>query len=199
MGLATIFIQCGGAHGGPSAHYLDSGVKKAVVALAPVQINLHTSPYAHEQVSWDLGEEITDLLHARLEKRGEVIILSPQHYQYNASDFRINVEILEHGSTAHSPVRKDRLYAVSGPVDHDLNIKYRLVVEDLRSGEPKVVLREIRESQHPVAKGLADTQYHLMEKGSYQYRRSPMGKAHARIANEVVSRLVDYLPFFQQS
>jgi hypothetical protein len=69
----------------------------------------------------------------------------------------------------------------------------RLRVIDLRGNAPKVVLQEMIRDSYFVPKTLIPTDYSVEVWGTDNFRKSPMGIAHAQLVQEVATRITDYI------
>ncbi len=203
--MSIFFTSCQSSHGGVTAKFLDSGLHKPVVAVLPVKDNVDIKAYAPEQ-AWDVAKEITDEIYSRLGKKGEMILLSQNQSQLLGEnqeqirvencDFKVHVELIGHTVTKYERGAKARIYPRSGNIDHLIEMRYRLVVQDMRPGKNgEVVLRELQDSYHPVILDETDINYDRLDKDSTYYKRTPLGRGHARLAEEITKRLVEYLPY----
>jgi hypothetical protein len=208
--IILLFSSCASFHGGITAKYLNNGYNKPVIAILPVKDQLVTKAYEGEK-SWDTSQEITDEVYTRLKLRGDVIVLpkeqitwlldsekNGQHIAPETCDFKVSIELIDHKTVAYERGKKARIYPQSGSIDHLLEIRYRLIVEDMRQGRNgKVVLRELQESYHPVSLDETELNYDLIDRDEGYYKHTPLGRGHARLAEEIAKRIADYVPYLK--
>lgn len=207
LSILLLFSSCGSSYGGITAKYLNNGYNKPVIAILPVKDQVLTKAYEGEK-SWDVSQEITDEVYTRLKLRGDMIILpkeqiawlqdsesNGQHTAPETCDFKVSIELIDHKTVSYERGQRARIYPRSGSIDHLLEIRYRLIVEDMRPGRSgKVVLRELQESYHPVSLDETELNYDLIDREGRYYKQTPLGRGHARLAEEITKRLADYLP-----
>ena len=203
--LSLLCTSCRSSHGGITAKFLNNGYHKPIVVVLPVKDQIDSKAYAPSQ-NWDISKEITDEIYNRLSKRGELILLSQEqskkmkevHEQLQAEncDFKVLVELVDHKTIKYERGEKARIYPRLGNIDHLIEMRYRIIVKDMRPGKNgKVVLRELQDSHHPVILDEKEINYdHIDKNGSY-YKNTPLGRGHARLAAEISNRIADYLPY----
>lgn len=78
-------------------------------------------------------------------------------------------------------------------------LQLRLRILDLRGEEPRLVLQEIIHNKLTVNKGLSwkEVDYALVKWPSDDYLRTPVGRAHARLARDVAKQVEHYVNYAQ--
>ena len=102
-------------------------------------------------------------------------------------EFAVFLELAEHDFVP--PVKNHS----SGEVPNNLSMGIRIRVVDLRGASPKIVLQEIVRDAYYIPRTLLPTDYSSVTWGTEEYRKSPMGIAHAQIAREVAARISEYI------
>ena len=180
-----------------STRYHEDGRAKPVAAM-PLMID--TTSF---DVPWSIPEELTSSIFQTIAKGGRIFIQSQDDFaiasnpfsgdlswmkrEFQNQEFAVFLELAEHDLTSLSNQSTDPEIA------NNLNMGVRIRVIDLRGAQPKVVLQEIVRESYYIPKTLFPVDYNSVTWGTEDYRNSPMGIAHARIAQEVAARVSEYI------
>lgn len=200
MAVLAIFAAgcCGRCKEDQSAmRFHEDGRAKPVVALAAM---IDTSLF---EVPWSLSDEFTSLIYQKIARNSSIFIQSRDDFaiaanpftddlswvkrEFQEEEFAVFLELVEHNLQPTSKKASDLESANS------LEMGIRIRVVDLRSQEPKIVLQEIVRESYYIPKSLVSTDYESIIWGSNGYRKTPLGIAHNRIAQEVAQRVSDYV------
>ena len=177
--------------------YHEDGYAKPVAAL-PAMID--TTSY---DAPWSISDEITSVIGKAIAKSGKIFIQSQDDFaiasnpfcgdlswmkrEFQNQEFAVFLELVEHELIPSSKPSKDN------ESSHYLKMGIRVRVIDLRSSQPKVVLQEIVRDSYYIPKTLLPVDYNTVAWGTNEYKSSPMGTAHNRIAQEVAARVSEYI------
>jgi hypothetical protein len=185
--------------------YHDDGTPKPSVAVLPYFNDTHT------KFSWDLAKELTDSTYEELKKHGTLFLPSQAtlHKQmaettksellsthdlmpflyFQPEHFVVVLDLVEHKFVPYQRGRIKPLYPAHVHPDDAvvLVMKVRLRVVDIRGGEPKLVLQEVVDSNHVIAK--QDLAESMLLHGKDKYLRSALGMAHARLVRDIVEKI----------
>lgn len=188
--------------------YHPTGRQKPIVAVLPI-IN-HTS---EKHLSWDLSQEFTDEVRKRVFDSTKVYLLrdggnlelasqlncpDPKAIPANmlktlgAAEFVVVGELMEQKQIPYSQSKSKDLNSleVSEAV---LSLALRVRVIDVRNEKPKVVLQEVLNHEHMIARAYLNADYDKMSWGTEAFERTPMGIAHNRLIRELVARVEGYV------
>lgn len=177
--------------------YHEDGRAKPVVAVASM---IDTTSF---DAPWSLSEELTSMVVSDIALTNQVYVENQEDYafaenpfgndlswvkrEFHSHEFVIFLELVEHENV---PASKNRSFQ---DVSTNLNMAVRIRVLDLRSEEPKIVLQELVKDSYFIPKTLIPTNYSLVTWGTDEYKKSPMGIAHAQLIHEISSRCKDYI------
>lgn len=160
-----------------------------VLAFIPVEDRAQSSG-----LPWDLGKELTECCANR--RWANVETVSPREVaaavarlkvkdlqkqapsffkQLKGTDFVVLVELLNHTN------KDDKATAIA--------LSARVKVIDLRGGNAQVILNKIVENNHMVGFNQPKVDYNQVGWGSQEYARTPVGIAHAKLCDDIVSRV----------
>lgn len=195
IGLAA--VSCNRSNDEMSRFHED-GRAKPSVAIASM---LDTTSF---DASWSLSEELTAGVMNLVAASGEIFVhsqaespftenpfgsdLSWMKREFHNEEFVAFLELVEHEFT---PVKTKGITAQE--TSNNLNMAVRLRVVDLRPAMPKVVLQEMIRDSYFVPKSLIPTDYSVAIWGTEEFRKSPMGVAHAMLIQEIANRVSDYV------
>jgi hypothetical protein len=180
-----------------STRYHDDGRAKPVAAL-PIMID--TTAF---DAPWSISEEITATIAQIVGKNGKIFIQSQDDFaiasnpfagdlswmkrEFQNQEFGIFLELAEHELVASNKGGSE------SEVSNNLNMGVRIRVVDLRGAEPKVVLQEMIRDSYYIPKTLVPVDYDVVTWGTEDYKKSPMGVAHAQLAKEIAERVSEYI------
>lgn len=177
--------------------YHNDGRAKPLTALpAMIDTTSYDSP-------WSISDEMTSMIAKIIAKGGNIFIQSQEDFaiasnpfcgdlswmkrEFQNQEFAVFLELVEHELVPSSKQSKDN------ESSHYLKMGIRVRVIDLRPSQPKVVLQEIVRDSYYIPKTLLPVDYNIVAWGTDEYKNSPMGTAHARIAQEVAARVSEYI------
>lgn len=183
-----------------TTRFHEDGRAKPVVAVASM---IDTTSF---DAAWSLSEEFTTHLIQQVGQNGDIFVVSKEDESYVENPFGQNLnwmkkefpeqefvvflELVEHET---SPASKVKTNLPPQEVSMNLNMAVRLRVIDLRGNEPKIVLQEMVRDSYFIPKTLLPTDYNIAVWGTDDYRKSPMGIAHAHLIQEIANRVSDYV------
>lgn len=175
----------------------DDGRAKPLVALPAV---IDTTSY---DAPWSISDELTSSVAQIIAKGGKIFIQSQDDFaiasnpfsgdlswmkrEFQNQEFAVFLELVEHDLIPSSKPSKDN------ESSHYLKMGIRVRMIDLRSSQPKVVLQQIVRDSYYIPKTLLPVDYNAVSWGTDEYKNSPMGTAHSRIAQEVAARVSEYI------
>lgn len=208
LGIAALCASCV-QHCRDTTLYQRTGRQKAIVAVLPF-ID-HTSEH---HFSWDLAREFTDEVRKRVFDSSQIYLLrdaagslelakqfnSPDPKTipesalkaFGATQFIVVGELIDQKQVPYG-LLKSRDTSSLEEVGAVLSLALRLRVIDVRHEQPKIVLQEILNHEHVIARAYLDTDYSKAPWGSEAFERTPMGIAHNRLVRELISRVETYV------
>lgn len=184
------------------SRYHENGIAKPVIAVASM---IDTTSF---DAPWSISEELTSTIIGQISKKGSVFVHSREDYpfaespfgqdlswvkrEFNDQEFVLFLELVEHENV---PAKMKTAPKGVAPqeLSTNLNMAVRVRVVDLRGQSPKIVLQELVRESYYIPKSLLPTDYAQAVWGTEEYRQSPMGIAHAQIADAIVARVNDYV------
>lgn len=181
--------------------------QKPLVALVPVIDNTKNTGYA-----WNLSDEFTASIYSCLVQGPLYMESIPKAIEalkkgkevknpfgsdiawiknaYEKEQFVIFLELVE-----HQEILKQNTSAVSDPKTSsaDLKLCMRVRVFDLRDNEPRVILQELIQDSHFIPRQFTQANFCQVSWGDENFAFSPLGIAHWEFAQEVASRIEDYI------
>jgi hypothetical protein len=180
-----------------STRYHEDGRAKPVAAMPAI---IDTTSF---DVSWSISEELTSAIAQMISRGGQIIIQSQDDFaiasnpfggdlswmkrEFQNQEFAVFLELVEHEFVPSSNNPSDREYA------NNLKMGIRVRVIDLRGSDPKIVLQEMIRDSYYIPKTYFPVDYNTVTWGTEDYKDSPMGTAHAKIAQEVALRVSEYI------
>ncbi|EKE08625.1 MAG: hypothetical protein ACD_17C00077G0002 [uncultured bacterium] len=199
--IAVLFNLVSCCHRGSNdemSRFHEDGRIKPTIAIASM---LDSTSF---DASWSLSEEFTQGVMNLVASSGEVYVRSEQESpftenpfssdlswmkrEFHSEEFVAFLELVEH---EFAPVKAKGI--TPQEASSNLNMAVRLRVVDLRSETPKIVLQEMIRDSYFVPKTLIPCDYSNNVWGTDQYRKSPMGIAHAQLVQEIAGRISDYI------
>lgn len=189
-----IFVSCNDSKNNQVSRFYDDGRSRPIVAVSPV---IDSSSY---ELPWSLSEELTQLIFTNLSKNKNIFIssMSETEESLSASDnpFDADVDWIKNRFekkeflvfmelVKHNEIKKEH--------HTNLDMSIRLKIIDVRAKEPKVILQECVCDNYYIAKGPSKSDYQNVVWGSSDYLNSRMGMAHNQLANQIASRISDYI------
>jgi hypothetical protein len=182
------------------SRFHEDGRAKPVVAVASL---IDTTSF---DAPWSLSEEFTTSIVNQISQTGTIFVqaqedcpfaenpfgndLSWMKREFEEHEFVVFMEMVEHEAVPASKAKKN---LPPQEVSTNLNMAVRVRVVDLRGTQPKIVLQEMVRESYFVPKTLLPTDYSVVVWGTDEYRKSPMGIAHAQLMQEIVARITDYV------
>ncbi len=185
------------------SRFHEDGRAKPVIAIASA---IDTTSF---ECPWSLSEEITVSVTSQIAQTGKIFVHSNIEFpfvenpfgtdlswvkrEFQNEEFVVFLELVEH---ENKPVIKGKREPVNyspQEVSTNLNMSVRIRVLDIRGSHPKIVLQEMVRDSYYIPKTLIPTDYYTVVWGSDEYRKSPMGVAHAQFVQEIASRVSDYV------
>ncbi len=184
--------------------YEKTGQMKPIVVVLPV-----LDRTGGVELPWSLASEMTDEIRKRVFDSSRLYLLReggtsemamtlscPNPYDIpaaalrdlGASEFLVVAEVVDQQQNSYG--LQTQKAEETGAV---LSVKMRVRVIDRRSPEPKVVLQELLELDHVVARPYLNADYKKTQWGSEQFHNTPMGIAHSKIVRELVSHVEGYI------
>ncbi|MCP5469958.1 MAG: hypothetical protein H7A36_05580 [Chlamydiales bacterium] len=203
MALALLCAGCANNYS-DTGLYEKTGQMKPIVVVMPVINrvgNLH--------LLWDVSRELTDEIRKRVFDSSRLYLLreggtldiaktlacpnpreiSPAALRnFGASEFLVVTELIDQEQKPYGlhTQKNEETGAV-------LSVKMRVRVIDRRHPEPRVILQEVLECDHIVARAYLNTDYSKMPWGTEQFHNTPMGLAHSRVLRDLVSHIEGYI------
>jgi hypothetical protein len=197
--IALLAASCGHSPDFMTRFHED-GRAKPVLAIAPM---IDTTSF---DAPWSLSEEITSMVAQRVGQTGQIFVvpreddafaenpfgqdLSWIKREFHEQEFVVFLELVEHEAV---PANKTKKNLSAQEVSTNLNMAVRLRAVDLRGSSPRIVLQEMVRDTYFIPKTLIPTDYTIAVWGTDEFRKSPMGIAHSQLAQEIASRISDYI------
>ena len=183
-----------------ATRFHDDGRAKPVVAITSM---IDTTSF---DAPWSLSEEFTSLVFNQVSSSGEIYIQTHEEFppsenpfnadiswmkkEFPSQEFAVFLELVEHDIV---PVTKGRKSFNQYEASTNLEMAVRIRVIDLRGAQPKIVLQEMVRDSYFVPKTILPTDYSISGWGTSEYRKTPMGIAHAQLAQEIANRVSEYI------
>lgn len=199
---ASLFMSsCCNSCKNEMTRYHEDGRAKPAVAIASM---IDTTSF---DVPWSLSEELTTMVVKRIADTKSIFVqsiddfsssknpfaqdLSWTKHEFAGQEFVVFMELVQHDLIPAAKGKKKP--SSTQEAANNLNMAVRLRVIDLRGHTPKIVLQELVKESYYIPRSLLPTDYNRTTWGSEDYRASPMGIAHAQLAQEISARLNDYI------
>ncbi len=183
---------------------------RPIVALVPIIDS------SKSDLSWNISEELTDMLFQRLAKRDKFYLASPQKVEaqlkrtdaasnpfstdlswvkkvFNSSEFVVLLELFEHEERHRLEESRPAIHANLKESSADLNISVRLRAIDLRGETPRIALQEIIHESHHIPRQFTRQNFYQVSWNNDTFSISPLGIAHADLVKSIASRLEEYI------
>jgi len=180
--------------------YHEDGRAKPVAAVASM---IDTTSF---DAPWSLSEEFTSRIVQKVGQTGQIYVVSREDEafaenpfgqdlswvsrEFPEQEFVVFLELVEHETSPASKLKKN---LPAQEVSLNLNMAVRLRVVDVRGQMPKIVLQEIVRDSYFIPKTLIPTNYNTAVWGTQEFLKSPMGIAHEQLAQELSTRISDYI------
>lgn len=197
--LSVLAVSCNRSQPEMSRYHEDGRAKPVVAVASLIDTTSFDAP-------WSLSEELTSSIVSQVSKSGEIFIRSQEESPFSENpfgsdlswmkrefpqkEFIVFLEMVEHDFV---PATKAKKNLPPQEVSTNLNMAVRLRVIDLRGAAPKIALQEMIRDTYFIPKTLIPTDYAVTVWGTEEYRKSPMGIAHAQLVQEVANRISDYV------
>lgn len=185
--------------------YDDDGAAKPVVAVLPIKDSSWNS------LPWSMSEELEVGIWDAAKRRGRLYCTEPTlvkdvvaqlgddidvhtqdagfYKQFVGCEFLVLVDILQHNEMPYHRGEIEPLYIIDDDDAFVLGMKVRVTVLDVTGSAPRVALKEIFSSNHMIEKEYYDVDYSLNRWGTKDYRKTPIGVAHERLARDLTARI----------
>lgn len=198
--IGLIAFGCQRTQYSETTRYHEDGRAKPVVAVASM---IDTSSF---DAPWSLSEELTSMIVRQIASSGQIYVKEQEDFsssenpfgndlswmkrEFSSNEFVVFLELVEHGAV---PASKQKKNLPPQEISTYLNMGVRLRVIDLRAATPKIVLQEMVRDNYFIPKTLLPTDYSVITWGTEEYKKSPMGIAHAQLVQDICSRVHDYI------
>jgi len=190
-----IFVSCSNNSTNQQvSRFYDDGRTRPIIAISSV---IDSTSY---ELPWSLSEELTQLIRNNLSTNKNIFISSPNELdelltnsdnpfdsdidwmsnRFEQKEFLVFLELLKHDEAKKEAV-------------NNLEMTMRLRIIDVRAKKPKIILQECINDNYYIAKGSNKLDYQNVVWGSAEYSNSRMGMAHKQLANQIASRISDYI------
>jgi len=200
--LGVLAISCTRTNEEVSRFHEDGRAKPVIVVASAIDTTSFECP-------WSLSEEITSTLTGQISQTGKIFVHSSAEFpfvenpfgndlswvkrEFQNEEFVVFLELVEHQNKPALKGKREPANYSPQEVSTNLNMSIRIRVLDIRAAQPKIVLQEIVRDSYYVPKTLIPTDYNTVVWGSDEYRKSPMGIAHAQFIQEIATRVTDYI------
>ncbi len=208
LGVALTSTSCVRSYRDTSL-YQSTGQIKPIVSVMPV---INTT--GQQGPDWDYAREFTDEIRKRvfdssrlyLLREGGSMALAREFSTPNpmeipsdiksrlgaasAAEYVVVTEFLDQKEIPYETASSRATQEEAGAV---LSVALRVRVIDLRGDTPKVVLQEIIDQEHMVAKPYLKTDYTKASWGTDAYASTPLGMAHSKVVRELVAHVESYI------
>jgi len=200
--LSVFSFSCSRTSDEVSRFHEDGRAKPVIVVASMIDTTSFECP-------WSLSEEITSTLTAQISQTGKIFVHANAEFpfvenpfgndlswikrEFQNEEFVVFLELVEHQNKPALKGKREPANYSPQEVSTNLNMSVRIRVLDIRSAQPKIVLQEIVRDSYYIPKTLIPTDYNTVVWGSDEYRKSPMGIAHAQFIQEIATRVTDYI------
>lgn len=189
--------------------YQQSGRQKAIVAVLPVINQLQS-----DDLSWDLSQEFTDEIRQHVYVSPTLYLLRNQGSlevaqalsapllsdipratvrSLGAAEFVVVAELIEQNESKYGLDSVSERRVLKNDAGAVLDLAMRLRVLDMRGDTPKIILQEILNNKHVVARAYMNNDYSKTPWGTEAFQCTPLGLAHSRMVREIVARVESYI------
>ena len=214
LSLLLVLSSCIVSRPDSTVRYTDSGHKRCTVAIAP----LYDRSHCH--LPWSISSELTGEVRQWLEKDGAVVLVKRQRtdpffdqlkvdelFDWESerlmtlrdTDFVVLMELMRHREVPYRRQEIQPIYPYRGDAGTVLCMEMRVRIVDLRGDKPQLVLQQMIPSNHAIPRGLSlnEVDYVHVPWQSQSYLKTPMGKAHSRLARDVAKQVEGYVNYAQ--
>ncbi len=200
--LGLFAVSCS-RHTDETSRFHEDGRAKPVIAIASA---IDTTSF---ECAWSLSEEITSMVTSQISQSGKIFVHSNVEFpfvenpfgadlswvkrEFQNEEFVVFLELVEHENTPAVKGKRESATYSPQEVSTNLNMSIRFRVLDIRGSTPKIVLQEQIRDSYYIPKTLIPTDYNAVVWGSDEYKKSPMGIAHAQFVQEISARVMDYV------
>jgi hypothetical protein len=202
VGLALVVCACSRTGGDLSRFHEDGRAKPAVAIMSVIDGTSFDAP-------WSLSEELTSMIVQKVGQNGSIYVLAKGDLgyadnpfgtdlswikrEYPDDEFVVFCELVEHDNVPLSKGKKSSDVIIPFETAMNLKMAVRVRVVDLRTSTPKIVLQEMVRNSYYIPKNIIPTDYSYIVWGTAEYSSTPMGLAHAELANEIATRVGEYI------
>lgn len=189
--------------------YQPTGQIKPIVSIMPV-----INATGQQGPEWDYAREFTDEIRKRIFDSSRLYLLreggslalakelsTPNPMEIPSdiksrlgsaapAEYVVVTEFLEQKETPYETASSRAVQEEAGAL---LSLTLRVRVVDLRGDTPKVVLQEIIDQEHMIAKPYLKTDYTKSGWGTDAYASTPLGMAHSKVVRELVAHVESYI------
>ena len=199
----TLFSGCARNYRDTSL-YQRTGQVKPIVTVMPVIDNTGVN-----HLSWNFSSEMTEEIRKRMFDSSKLYLLrdgSSLEFAKKLNDpnpMNVPADARDHlGATEFVVVSEfidqhETPYGLSRPGHEEagsvISLAMRVRVIDLRREEPKVILQEVIDHDHLVAKPYLKTDYIRYPWGTEAYESTPYGLSHSKVVRELVAHVENYI------
>jgi hypothetical protein len=196
--LLILASSCSRSNNEETSRFHEDGRAKPIVTVASM---IDTTSF---DAPWSLSEEFTTTIAKQIASHGTIYVNSKDEPDYTENpfgsdlswmkkefrnqEFAVFLELVEHQNV---PVAKAKNGAPNE--SNNLNMSVRVRVVDLRGATPKIVLQEMFKDSYFIPKTLMAPNYATTGWGTEEFRKTPMGIAHAHITDTIANRVSDYI------
>jgi hypothetical protein len=203
----ALMLFLGGCHNNQGSTMT---VMEKPVSIRPIVAVVPVMDHSRHELSWSISNELTQAIRQKLAEHNQLYLLSEDQVYamnrkssqgdafgletlwmkkaYQQNEFVAFFELIEH---REAPLIAPQETPEESPAQ--LTIVMRVRVFDLRGEQPKVVLQETVEQTHHIPRQFTRHQFNQVPWGDEMFEISPLGLAHAKICQEVSTRVEDYI------
>lgn len=187
-------------------HHSDGRVKPSV-HVTPVR------DLCAAEMPWSLSEEFDASISSSLLKDGSLYVMPREVTEtamskldsprldsklnnliglFAPAEFLVELELVRHDEKQITDQTKIPAH-MQGESVKAINVEMRVRLFDLRLAKPKMLLQEIVSVEHLVDQNKTATNYYINALGTKGYAKTPLGIAHAKLAEDVAERIEHYV------
>lgn len=181
-----------------------------------VKPSVHVTPVrdlSAAAMPWSLSEEFDTSISSSLLKDGSLYVMPRETTEaalaklevprldsklndlvtlFSPSEFLVELELVRHDENPITDTTKLPAH-MQGEAVKAIHVEMRVRLFDLRRAQPKMLLQEIVAVEHLVDQNKTATNYHTNALGTKGYPTTPLGIAHAKLAEDVAERIEHYV------
>lgn len=196
--LAATIVSCNRNNQNEMSRFHEDGRAKPKVAIAPL---LDTTTF---DTSWSLSEELTASVMNLIAAKKQIYVHSQEESPFTENPFGSDLswmkrEFQNEEFVAFLELVEHEFVPVTNKggnlqeASNNLNMAVRVRVVDLRGAVPKIALQETIRDSYFVPNTLIPNDYAVDTWGTENYKKSPMGIAHAMLTQEIANRISEYV------